>query len=38
VKLDLQGKLELHSATFDAVIGVPPGGEPCRFTVLVEQI
>jgi hypothetical protein len=38
VKLDLIGKLELQSATFDAVIGVPPNGEPCRFTVLVEQI
>jgi hypothetical protein len=38
VKLDLHGKLEPHGATFDTVIGVPPGGEPCRFTVLVEQI
>ena len=37
VRLDLHGKLEPTSATFDAVIGVPPAGEPCRFTVLIDR-
>ncbi len=38
VRLDLHGKLEPRSATFDALIGVPPNGEPYRFTVLIEQL
>ena len=29
VKLDLHGNLEPKRATFGAVIGVPPNGEPC---------
>jgi hypothetical protein len=36
VKLDLHGKLEPRSATFDAMIGMPSNEEPCRFTVLIE--
>jgi hypothetical protein len=38
VKLDLHGNLGSRQATFNAAIGVPPNGEPCRFTVLIEQL
>jgi hypothetical protein len=38
MKLDLHRKLEPRQARFDALIGVPPGDEPYRFTVLVEEL
>jgi hypothetical protein len=36
-KLDLHGEFKPHSATFEAVIGGPIGGETCRFTVLADR-
>ncbi len=37
-KLDLFCEFKPHSATFEAVINGPIGGETCRFTVLVEGL
>lgn len=36
-KLDLHSEFKPHSATFEAVIGGPIGGETCRFTVLADR-
>jgi hypothetical protein len=37
IRLDLGSELRLEGATFEASVGTPAGGEPCRFTVRVDR-